>query len=67
LKTAQQANFKKGDPVVIVSPTPVFGFLLIEALQKAASKITGVYKLDLETWYANESGLKVSFISLAVT
>jgi hypothetical protein len=38
-------------------PTPVFGFLLLEALQKAAAKMTGVYKLDLETWFANESGL----------
>jgi hypothetical protein len=41
----------------MVTPTPVFGFLLVEALQKAASKITGVYKPDLETWFANESGL----------
>jgi hypothetical protein len=62
LRAAQGANFKKGDPVIIVSPTPVFGFLLIEALQKAASKITGVYKVDLETWYANESGF-VKFLS----
>lgn len=62
LKAAQESNFKKGDPIIIVSPTPVFGFLLIEALQKAASKITGVYKLDLETWYANESGL-LNFLS----
>jgi hypothetical protein len=38
-------------------PTPVFGFLLLEALQKAAAKMTGVYKLDLETWFANKSGL----------
>jgi hypothetical protein len=62
LKTAQEADFHKGDPIIIVSPTPVFGFLLIDALQKIASRITGVYKLDLETWYANEGGF-VSFLS----
>jgi hypothetical protein len=62
LKTAHEANLKKGDPIIIVSPTPVFGFLLIEELQKAAARITGVYKLDLETWYANESGF-VNFLS----
>lgn len=62
LQAAKKADYKKGDMVIIVSPTPVFGFLLLEALQKAAAKITGVYKIDLETWFANESGL-VNFLS----
>ncbi|AFU57798.1 hypothetical protein Ngar_c08560 [Candidatus Nitrososphaera gargensis Ga9.2] len=62
LQAAKEANYQKGDPIIIVLPTPVFGFLLLEALQKAAAKITGVYKLDLETWFANESGL-VNFLS----
>jgi hypothetical protein len=52
-RTAADANFKKGDPVIIVVPTPVFGFDLIQALQKAFSLITSVYILDLESWYAN--------------
>jgi len=60
LKSANEA--KKGKLIVIVSPTPVFGFLLIEALQKAVARITGVYQLDLETWYANESGF-ANFLS----
>ena len=62
LQRLQETNFKKGDPVIIVSPTPVLGFLLVEALQKAASRITGIYKVDLETWYANEGGF-VNFLS----
>lgn len=62
LQAAKEANYQKGDPLIIISPTPVFGFLLLEALQKAAAKITGVYKLDLETWFANEGGL-VNFLS----
>lgn len=61
-KRLQETNFKKGDPVIIVCPTPVIGFLLIEALQKVASRITGIYKVDLETWYANEGGF-VNFLS----
>jgi hypothetical protein len=62
LQAAKEANYQKGDPVIIVSPTPVFGFLLLEALQKVAAKLTSVYKLDLESWFANESGL-VNFLS----
>lgn len=65
LQTAKEANYQKGDPIIIVLPTPVFGFLLLEALQKAAAKVTGVYKLDLETWYANETGL-VNLLSFLV-
>jgi hypothetical protein len=62
LQVAKEANYRQGDPIIIVLPTPVFGFLLLEALQKAAAKITDVYKLDLETWFANESGL-INFLS----
>jgi hypothetical protein len=62
LQAAKETNYQKGDPIIIVLPTPVFGFLLLEALQKAAAKMIGVYKLDLETWFANESGL-VNFLS----
>jgi hypothetical protein len=65
LQKATEANYKKGNPIIIVSPTPVFGFLLLEALQKALANITGVYTLDLETWFANESGV-VNFLSFLV-
>ena len=62
LQAVKEADYRKGDSVIIVSPTPVFGFLLLEALQRAAAKLTSVYKLDLETWFANETGL-VTFLS----
>ncbi len=56
LKAAQDGNYQKGDPIILVVPTPVFGFLLLEALQRVAARLTSVYKLDLETWFANERG-----------
>jgi len=65
LRAAKEADYQKGDKVIIVSPTPVFGFLLLEALQKVAAKLTNVYKLDLETWFANEGGL-VNFLSFLI-
>lgn len=65
LKTAKQASYRKGDTIIIVSPTPVFGFLLMEELQKAAAKIIRMYKLDLETWFANQTGL-ICFLSFLV-
>ena len=65
LKTAKQARYRKGDTIIIVSPTPIFGFLLMEELQKAAAKITRIYKLDLETWFANQDGL-LSLLSFLI-
>ncbi len=61
LQAASEANYQKGGQVIIISPTPVFGFLLLEELQKAAANLASVYKLDLETWFANERGL-VNFL-----
>jgi hypothetical protein len=57
LKAAKEANYQKGDPIILALPTPVFGFLLLEALQRIAARLTSVYTLDLETWFANETGL----------
>ena len=65
LQTAKQANYRKGDAIIIVSPTPVFGFLLLEELQKFVAKIIRGYKLDLETWFANQSGL-LSLLSFLI-
>jgi hypothetical protein len=65
LRASNKENYKRGDPIIIVSPTPVFGFLLLEALQKAAAKMAGVYKLDLETWHANQGGL-VNLLSFLI-
>lgn len=61
-RTFEDANFKKGDPVIVVVPTPVFGFYLIELLQKIFALIISVYALDLESWYANTTG-RVRFLT----
>ena len=61
-KAALKANHKKGNSVIIVSATPVLGFYLMEALQKALAKITSIYAVDVETWYANTKG-RVGFLS----
>lgn len=61
-RTAEDAKFKKGDPIIIVVPTPVLGFYLIEALQKAIALITSIYLLDLESWFANTAG-RIRFLT----
>ena len=50
------SGYKRGDPLVIISPTPVFGFELAESVQRFLTSISGTYKWDLETWRANETG-----------
>ena len=58
----EDAQFKKGDPVIVVIPTPVFGFYLIEWLQKILALTISIYALDLESWYANATG-RVRFLT----
>lgn len=53
---AHNSGYKKGDPLIIVSPTPVFGFEHAERVQRFLTSISGTYKWDLETWRANEAG-----------
>ncbi len=61
-RTALDSNHKKGDPVILVVPTPVLGFYLIEALQKLFAMIISVNALDLESWFANTTG-RVRFLT----
>lgn len=56
LHAAARAGHRKGDPLVIVTPTPVFGFDLVEKIQNLLGRVTGVYEIDLETWSANRRG-----------
>jgi hypothetical protein len=51
-----KAGYSNGDPMILISPTPVFGFELAESVQRFLTSISGSYKWDLETWRANESG-----------
>jgi hypothetical protein len=57
-----KSKFKKGDPLIMISPTPVFGFELAERVQRFLTAISGSYKWDLETWRANEKGF-VKFLT----
>ena len=45
-----------GDPIIIVVPTPVLGFDLVEKMQELLAIFSSVYEVDLEVWSANKSG-----------
>lgn len=62
LHIAKEANYRKGDPIILASPTPVFGFDIAEGVQKFLARISGTYRWDLETWAANEAGY-IRFLS----
>jgi hypothetical protein len=65
LETVERINYKKGDPLIFVISTPVFGFELAEKLQGYLARKSDIYKWDLETWAANERGF-VRFLSFIV-
>ena len=56
LQTAKKEGYNKDDPIIIVSPTPVFGFELAEGIQEFLASISGTYRWDLEAWASNERG-----------
>lgn len=56
VEVALQSGFRKTDPLIIVTPTPIFGFDLIEKLQELLAMASSVYAVDLETWSANRGG-----------
>ena len=56
LDLAKKSGYRRGQPIFIVTPTPVFGFNYAEKIQQFLAKRTGVYKLDLETWSADVRG-----------
>lgn len=61
-----KAGYQTGNPLIIVSPTPVLGFELAESVQRFLTIISGSYKWDLETWRANEDGF-VRFLYFILT
>lgn len=56
ISIAQKTNYHNGDPLIMVSPTPVFGFELAEKLQGYLAHLSGPYNWDLESWSASEQG-----------
>jgi hypothetical protein len=65
LRTVEHTNYERGHPIILVSPTPVFGFELAENLQEYLASKSSIYKWDLETWAANEKGF-VQFLSFLI-
>jgi hypothetical protein len=65
LRIVEHVNYKKGESLILVVPTPVFGFDLAEKLQKYLASKSSIYKWDLETWTANERGL-IRFLSFLI-
>ena len=66
-RTTYKVNYyNKGDLILIVSPTPVFGFELAEKLQKYLASKSNVYKWDLETWASNKKGF-IHFLRFLIT
>lgn len=62
-KMVRNAGYLRGEPIVIVTPTPVFGFEYAEQVQQFLAKRSGgVYERDLETWSANVKGW-IKFLS----
>ncbi|MDQ3902801.1 MAG: hypothetical protein M3247_03980, partial [Thermoproteota archaeon] len=62
LRTAKKGGYNKGHPIIIVSPTPVFGFELAEGVQQFLASVSGIYKWDLEAWASNPKGF-IRFVS----
>ena len=55
-RIAHKSNYRTSDPLIIISPTPVFGFELAEKLQGYLAHLSGPYNWDLESWSSSEHG-----------
>lgn len=48
---------RRGEPLLVVSPTPLFGLEVHERRQKAVANEIGPYTVDMEGWHSNLRGL----------
>jgi hypothetical protein len=62
----QRSGYRRGDPIIIVSPTPVVGYETVEGMQERVSRYIGPYRFDLESWRANLDGY-TSFFAFLIT
>ena len=51
------AGWRAGDPLLVVSATPVLGLAMLEKVQKDLEKVIGAASLDFESWSASHDGL----------
>ncbi|MEJ2708995.1 MAG: hypothetical protein P8074_15390 [Anaerolineales bacterium] len=55
-QVALRAGYQRGDPLMLVSPTPVVGYETVEGMQELVNHYIGPYKFDVESWRANLEG-----------
>jgi hypothetical protein len=55
-ETVKRSGYERGDPLIIVSPVPVFGIELQERRQKFLATKIRATKIDLEAWHSNLRG-----------
>jgi hypothetical protein len=60
-RAAARADYRHGDPLILVSPEPVMGYEAVEGMQELVSRYVGPYKFDLEAWRANLDGYTAFF------
>ncbi len=65
VELCRAAGHRPGDPLVLVSPVPVYGLELQERRQKFLVGKVGPYEIDFEAWHSNLAGL-VDFLCLLV-
>jgi hypothetical protein len=56
LETLRRAGYQAGDPLLVVSPVPIFGLEMQERRQKFLKDKVGPYEIDLEAWHSNLNG-----------
>jgi hypothetical protein len=57
LAAVERAGHQPGQPLILVSPSPVYGLDLHERAQKFLKNMVGSYEVDLEEWHSNLQGL----------
>jgi hypothetical protein len=55
-ETIESSGYERGDPLIIVSPVPVFGIEIQERRQKFLATKIRATKIDLEAWHSNLRG-----------
>jgi hypothetical protein len=65
LAAAARAGHRPGQPLILVSPVPVYGLALQERAQTFLKHMVGAYEVDLEEWQSNPQGL-VDFMTFLI-
>jgi hypothetical protein len=65
LETLRGAGYEAGDPLLVVSPVPIFGLEMQERRQKFLKDKVGPYEIDLEAWHSNLNGF-VEFMEFMI-